>query len=602
MADFNVSGVFTLDDSNLISGIENAKTGFRSVGSNIQSAGVKITKFGVGASLALAPVTLFLKSSVSAFRDFDVAMTNSQTILGATNEEMEILSAQVLEIGANTGLGPQAVADSFFTVVSGVQDATTHMDILQASVTLAEAGLADLGVTTDGMVAVMNSYKFAAEDASFVSDVFTRTVQTGVGTMDEFVGALAPLASLANELSIDFSDLAASEAFLTTQGQSAGAAATELQAIMTAFIKPSQGMIDALDAMGVESGLALIETEGLQGAVDLLSDSLGDDALALGEVFTRAEALKGALILAGDGAEEFGTAFEGGLDGATQAAADLQNATDAAISDAFMAKLDVFKITLGESLSGAFRDVQEAALPFLDDMIQWAQDNPELTETILKVVGGVILFAGGLVILGPLVTAIGAGVGLLFSPFMLLAAAVGFAVFTLDAVAKAMGFEGITEALSSMVDQWTKNFEMLKTIIGEVVAIAIGLSDQLGNILDESAEIGGGLLEQTGTIVGEAGSIGGGLFSQAGTIAGQIFGFAGGGDFAAGQTMVVGEEGPEIVQFSQPGTVHPNGQSPGGGVSFDGATFIIHANDEAGGRAVARGIESELEIIFTRDG
>ena len=614
MADFEVSGLITLDDSQLKNGIENAKSGFSNMGSNIRSAGVGITKFGVGASLALAPVTLFLKSSVSAFREFDVAMTNSQTILGATSEEMEILSAQVLEIGANTGLGPQAVADSFFTVVSGVADATTHMDILQQSVTLAEAGLADLSVTTDGMVAVMNAYQFAAEDASFVSDVFTRTVQSGVGTMDEFVAALAPLASLSKTLGIGFEDLAASEAFLTTQGQSASAAATELSAIMTAFIKPSQGMTDALNAMGVESGLALIQAEGLQGAVDILSASLGDDAIALGEVFTRAEALKGALILAGDGAEEFGVAFEDGMDGASQAAADLQNATDAAIGDAFTSKMTTLKILVGEGLSGAFADAQTAAMPFIEDMIAWAQQNPETVEQLILGAAALVALAGGLVIAGAAVSAF----GLLLSPAAVFIVGIAGAIFLLDELAKAFGLDGAVDAFQTALvaaEQLGQIFALgMELIFGGVVTVIRDAMATAGQIVEIAVAAMLGLIEgvitaiQTASDVasdiagapGTAADVAGGLFSQIGTIGRNILGFADGGSFDAFQPITVGERGPETVVFPQAGNVIANGQSGGG--MFDGATFIVQASGEAEGRAAGRGLKMELESIMTRNG
>lgn len=578
MADFEVSGLITLDDSQLTSGINNARTGFSSIGSGIQSAGMQITKFGVGASVALAPVTLFLNSSIGAFRDFDVAMTNSQTILGATEEEMDILNAQILEMGANTGLGPQAVADSFFTVVSGVQDATTHMDILWSSVRLAEAGMADLAVTTDGMVAVMNSYQFAAEDAAFVSDVFTRTVQMGVGTMDEFVGALAPLASLADELQISFDDLAASEAFLTTQGQSAGAAATELQAIMTAFIKPSTGMTEALNAMGVESGLALIEAEGLQGAVDMLSASLGDDALALGEVFTRSEALKGALILAGDEAVTFGETFEEGIAGATDRAADLQNATDSAISDAFMAKVDVLKITLGEGLSGAIASVQAALTPLVGDLIQWAQDNPELVQQIMMVAGASVVFAGGLIVVGGLVTAVGAGISALTGLFGLLFSPVGLVIGAFVLLAGAFGLIDV----SPITDELDK---LILSLTGVENAATSALEAVKGVVP------------------------GGGTFSFLQGLATPVEeinppGFASGGEADAFQPMMVGEEGPERITFPVPSSVSPAHESRGGGDGgmFAGATIHINANDYAGGRAAARGFDDQLTELRAEAG
>jgi TP901 family phage tail tape measure protein len=583
-----LQGILTLDDSQFKSGLEGARGGMSSLGAGIQSAGQRMTRFGIGASLALAPVTLFLRSSIGAFREFDVAMTNSQTILGATNEEMEILSDQVLDIGRHTGLGPQAVAEAFFTVVSGVQDATTHMDILQASVTLAEAGLADLAVTTDGMVAVMNSYQFAAEDASFVSDVFTRTVQMGVGTMDEFVSALSPLASLAHTLNISFEELAGAEALLTSQGRSASEAATQLQAVMTAFIKPNTDMTAALEAMGFTSGQAAIETLGLQGAVDALSTALHDDVGAMADALGRVHALNGALVLAGDGAGEFLDSFEGGVDGAAAAAAELQNATDAAIGDAFTAKLDTLKIIIGEQLSGAIADVQTVLTPLLDDLISWSQENPELVKQIILFTGALIGLAAALVIVGGFVSVFGGAIGLLLSPIGLAVAAGVLLGITIYELGKALGIDW--QALGRGIMDF---FIGLGKIFHDVV---VEIAQLLG-LMEKTPEPRAWTREEEALFLSDPMALSPSAISNLGLTPAVGKGYAEGGEFEAMQTIRVGERGPETVRFSQGGTVIPNGQSAG-----DKYNIVIYANDEAGGRAAARGFAAELDMILVRNG
>ena len=656
MADFEVSGVITLDDSQLKSGIANAKSGFSNIGSNIQSAGVKITKFGIGASLALAPVTLFLKSSVSAFRDFDVAMTNSQTILGATSEEMEILSAQVLEIGANTGLGPQAVADAFFTVVSGVADATTHMDILQNSVFLAEAGLADLAVTTDGMVAVMNAYQFAAEDASFVSDVFTRTVQVGVGTMDQFVSALKPIAGIASVMGVSFQELATQTAFLTSMGASASEATTQLSAVMTAFLKPNTAMTEALAAMGVESGLALVQSVGLRNAVQQLSTSLGGNEVALGAVLGRQEAIKGGFALMTEASTEFMISFSQGVDGATEAARKLQNATDAAIGDAFTSKLDALKIAIGRDLSGAIADVQTELMPFIESITDWAEENPETVKQLLFGTAALIALAGGLVIAGGAVTIFGA----LFTPAAAFVVAIGVGIAIVDSLAKSLGLEGglmevleraeiglrvfvngtkliidgLTAYLQTVEKTWLGIFDQIQIIAanispfqregqmeflhgpGAAPTVSTGFEGvgfQLPGVTDPNlfGNLGGNLgqpdLQQPGglpdfpLIIPSHDpppiplQIGGKPY-----IANPV-GRADGGATAAFQPMIVGERGPERITFPVASQVTSNEDMNRGGM-FDGAIFNIHASGEAEGRAAGRGFGAELETILMRNG
>lgn len=616
-----LQGILTLDDSQFKGGLQDAKSGMGSLGSNISNAGKNIAKFGLGASLALAPVTLFLKSSVGAFREWDVAMTNSQAILGATNEEMAVLNAQVLQMGKNTGLGPQAAADAFFTVVSGVQDATTHMDILQSSITLAEAGLADLAVTTDGMVAVMNAYQFAAEDASFVSDVFTRTVQMGVGTMDEFVAALKPLAGLSAELNISFEELAGAEALLTAGGVSASSAATQLQGVMVAFLKPNQDMVDALALMGFTSGSAAIEQLGLQGAVDSLSNVLGGSSDKMVQAMGRNEAALGAFALSGDEAVAFLDSFSSGVDGAAEAAAALQNATDQAISDAFKSKVDVLKILVGEGLSGAFADAQTALIPLVEEIIVWAEENPETIKQIVMMAAGLIALSAAAVIVGGTLTILGGVIGLLTSPILLVVAAFGLffgaiaTLFGIDLGPFQVVFDAVFTQLGKIVVGFVEG--AIKVLEG-LSSFLVGIIDKVGEAIDAIGNLSlfnfgdNDFLERQIARLNAAGQP---QFVEPLPQSVQSFpalpfvfdratspgftppGSAEGGPFEAMQPLRVGERGPETVMFNQAGTVFPNEQSVG-----DTFQITIFANTEAEGRAAGRGFKQELKTSIGRRG
>ena len=71
-----------------------------------------------------------------------------------------------------------------------------------------------------------------------------------------------------------------------------------------------------------------------------------------------------------------------------------------------------------------------------------------------------------------------------------------------------------------------------------------------------------------------------------------IPGFANGGDFSAGQTMLVGERGPEIVQFGSPGTVFPTGTGPSGGVSVaQTLNFNGFSGEQRDARIIAEAVE-----------
>ena len=158
---------------------------------------------GIAATFGAAAVI----SSASAF---DSTMHNIQAVTKDTAAETAALGQELLAIGGNSVAGPQAVADAYYDIAGGVADASVRMDTLNAAIALSEAGQANLGAATAGLISVMNSYGFSAEQASFASDVLTRTVGMGVGTMGDFASALPQVTGLANSMGISFDDLAAS--------------------------------------------------------------------------------------------------------------------------------------------------------------------------------------------------------------------------------------------------------------------------------------------------------------------------------------------------------------------------------------------------------
>ena len=78
---------------------------------------------------------------------------------------------------------------------------------------------------------------------------------------------------------------------------------TQLKATMQGFLSPSKNMSAALQSMGYESGQALLESEGLQGALEALKKSVGGNELAFAGLFSSAEAQTGVLAMAGTQAE-----------------------------------------------------------------------------------------------------------------------------------------------------------------------------------------------------------------------------------------------------------------------------------------------------------
>lgn len=595
-------GLLSLDDSDWNKKLGAAEGGLSGLGSKLRSIGATMT-------LATAPVAAGLGMSIKAASDFDESMTNVAAVMGMTGDETAALSKELLKIGRKSRSGPQAVADAYYDIAGGVADAGSHMAILNAAVATSEAGNADLAGTTSALISIMNSYGFSADQAGFASDVLTQTVAKGVGTMDDFAGALPQVSGLANSVGISFDDLGGMMAYLTTKGNSASQSATQLGAMMTALLNPNEAMKKALGELGFTSGKAAIENLGLAGTFGALADKSpvfqSNMAGAVGSV----EALRGVTAFGSDNAVDALAAFSDGLDGATDAARRIQNESFAAQFDLLKSNVSGLAITVGNALLPQLNDLISKLQPIIDGIVEWIDKNPEATQTILAL-------AGVLVIAGPLMTALGTAIkivgfalGIVTAPAFLLAAAIGaiiaaaqlgypggIAQLLTDAAVAAQKLAAIFLFGLTTAINWVR-----VNVIDPIIVKVNELVDSLKNAWDWINKVGSNVGAGVGGITGIVGGLTSGQFSVQDVlngIAAQISGRAVGGPVSAGQPYVVGERGPELFVPAQSGQIVPNGAA---GMQI--GTVTVYANDAAGGRAAADAFERRIgDLLAARGG
>ena len=308
--------------------------------------------------------------------ELDSSLRNIQAVTGSTAEEMAGLRKELLAVGKNAVAGPEAVAGAYYDVASGVTDVSARMATLEASVALAEAGQANLGTATSGLIKVMNAYGYAADDANFAADVFTATVGKGVGSMDEFVDAMSPIAGLTASVGIGFDEVGASMAFITSKGQTATAASTQLRAAITSLLNPNDTLNGLLQSMGMASGSAMLQQHGLAGSLDMISNAVGGSQDAMARALGSTEALQGAIALTQDGFESFAASYAGGLDGITDQARGVQLES----IEAKMARLEAASSSLqaqiGQDINGIKGFFIDMKTGFLNGVVSPIMNSP----------------------------------------------------------------------------------------------------------------------------------------------------------------------------------------------------------------------------------
>lgn len=285
---------------------------------------------------------------------FSQTMANISAVTGETGKGLKEINDQILAVGADSAAGPQKVADAYYDIASGVLDATQRLDTLKAAVAASEAGQADLGATTEFLIAEMNAYGKSAGGATKVSDILTQTVGKGVGKMDDFVHALTPLAGLASANKISLTDMGGAISYMTAKGIPAEQAATQLKAAMTLLARETPQTTRALNAMGEKSIKASIAAHGFGGTLELIRQGAEKTHQNLATLTGSVEALNDVTLLGTDEFAQYFDTFVDGVDGATAKARELQRADVSYQLKLISSRFQAIGIMVGEAVLPAF--------------------------------------------------------------------------------------------------------------------------------------------------------------------------------------------------------------------------------------------------------
>lgn len=253
----------------------------------------------VAAAGAFVGLGAAIIGSVKVAADFDKSMRNVNSIAQLSEPAFKKLSKSVLELSGKTAQAPKTLADGMYQLVSSGFKAHESLAILKASAIAATAGMTDTATATSAVAAVLNAYHLKAKDAGTVSDQLFQTVNRGVITFDVLAHNIGQVLPFAASLGVGLDQVGASISTLTKQGLSGELAITDLKNAMSAFLKPSKGMAEAIKATGFQSGESLVKAKGFQGALEAVAATTDGSRSALTKLFPNLRSLTAAMDLTG---------------------------------------------------------------------------------------------------------------------------------------------------------------------------------------------------------------------------------------------------------------------------------------------------------------
>lgn len=266
-----------------------------------------------------------LAEGIERAQELGLKIAEIQTIGQGLNQTSAELASRILQTsGQIAGVSAAQFAEGLYQTISnqvvGIGEA---FEFTSKSAVLAKVTMVDTKDAINALSSVMNSYGMGAERAAYISDTLFKSVEQGrlrLGDLANILGRVTPITA---ELGIKWEEVAASIVVMTRQGTRADTALTQLRAIVSALLKPSEGLTKIFERWGVKDGKTAIATfGGLQGVLKKLSQETGGSSAEMADLLKNVRAISGFF---GTMTEE-GRALEEAIKGITDASGALDSA------------------------------------------------------------------------------------------------------------------------------------------------------------------------------------------------------------------------------------------------------------------------------------
>jgi TP901 family phage tail tape measure protein len=228
--------------------------------------------------------------------EFETKVSEIQTI--APGSTIQGLAQEVKGLSDRFNIPLLDVAKAKYEALSdGFTTTAQQSDVLSAAFKLSKVTLTDAGKSLDLIAGTLNAFGKSNSEADSLAAKFFKTIQLGAIRGPELATSLGRVAPVASELGVSLDELLAQLAALTIGGVKPAEAATQLNAAMSALIKPSDAAREAMAKLGFASAESLIQAKGFQGGLQALIGTTDGSAAALARLVPNVRGLKDLLAV-----------------------------------------------------------------------------------------------------------------------------------------------------------------------------------------------------------------------------------------------------------------------------------------------------------------
>lgn len=444
---------------------------------------------------------------VKSAQDYETVMAKVGTIADTQAVPLEKMSGQIMALSNQTGIAATAIADDVYNAISAGQSTADAVNFVTNSTKLAKAGFAESSQTLDVLTTILNAYGKSADEVGAVSDMLIQIQNKGKVTVAELSSVMGKIIPTANANGVSLEQLGAGYAIMTSKGIAAAETTTYMNSMLNELGKSGTSADKLLRSTTGSSFKELMASgKSLGDVLGILQQAAEESGKSLSDVFGSAEAGKAAVSLLSNGVDGFNESVQGMIDsaGATDAAfAQMENTTEAKMAKAKNSIANL-GIVLGQNLLPIVGQLADKVAVAVTKISEFAQANPKVVQTVLKVVAGLAALKVGM--LTTKLFTLSAQDGIL----SLAGKLVGLRGRLLENAATSVSFATKMKTAGSGV---LKYFSNVKGALG-------GVGSAIGNVFSGSTIIG----KVSGLLGGVKSTIFGGISGLAGKAAGLLTG------------------------------------------------------------------------------
>lgn len=331
--------------------------------------------------------------------EFQTAMAKVGTIADTNVVPLSQMQKEIINLSNALGVNASTVAEDVYNAISAGQKTSDAVAFVEKATMLAKGGFAETGQALDVLTTILNAYGMESSKTEEISNMLITTQNRGKVTVAELSSVMGKVIPTANANNVALEQLCAGYSIMTARGIAAAETTTYMNSMLNELGKSGTSADKALrQAAGKGFSELMAEGKSLADVLNILQGEADKSGKTLADMFGSAEAGKAALTLMANGVEGFNDEVSAMVDstGAAQAAYEkMMNTTEEKIKKAKTA-LSNLGIVLGDTFLPYVTTAAEKLSDLVTKFSAWAQENPKLLSTIVKVAAALLtLKAGG---------------------------------------------------------------------------------------------------------------------------------------------------------------------------------------------------------------